>query len=89
MDNEWKWQQENAELRKENAELKRKLAIYLVGKVAERKASDNKIFTKQQTAFIRDNGLNYHKVYKLTHRYNSVEDALIEVMTNELNGVAE
>ncbi|WP_342505889.1 hypothetical protein [Sporosarcina sp. FSL K6-2383] len=81
MDNdEWQWQQENAKLRKENAELKRKLATCLVGEIGERKASDKQIFTKQQTAFMKDNGLNYHKVYKLTHRYNSVEDALIEVL---------
>lgn len=80
MDNEWKWQQENAELRKENAELKRKLATYLVGEIDERKASDKQIFTKQQTAFIRENGLSYNKVYKLAYRYNSVEDALIEVL---------
>ena len=80
MDNEWKWQQENARLRKENAELKRKLAIYLVGNVAERKASDKKIFTKQQTAFMKDNELDYFKVYRLANKYNSVEDALIEVL---------
>ncbi|WP_342505658.1 hypothetical protein [Sporosarcina sp. FSL K6-2383] len=80
MNLDWQWQQENAKLRKENAELKRKLAIYLVGELDDRKASDKQIFTKQQTEFIRENELNYNKVYKLTHKYNSVEDALIEVL---------
>ncbi|KAA0944102.1 hypothetical protein FQ087_18425 [Sporosarcina sp. ANT_H38] len=80
MDNEWQWQQENIKLREENAELRKKFAIYKAKKVLKERATDGKIFTKRQLKFMKDNGLNYDKVYGLVHRYNSVEDALIEVL---------
>ena len=53
MNLDWQWQQENVALRKENAELKRKLAVYLVGKVAVEKAESGKIFSKKQMKFSR------------------------------------
>ena len=80
MDNEWQWQQENAKLQIENAQLKRKLAIYLVGIVTQENASRGKIFTKKQLRFIKDNGLDYDRVYGLVYKYQSVEDALIETL---------
>lgn len=80
MNLDWQWQQENVALRKENAELKRKLAVYLVGKVAKEKAESGKIFSKKQMKFIKENDLDYFKVYRLAHRYNSVEEALVEVL---------
>lgn len=80
MNIEWQWQQENAKLQQENAELRRKFAIYRARKVLKERATDGKLFTKKQLKFIRDNKLEYRKVYRLVHRYNSVEEALIKVL---------
>ena len=80
MNLDWQWQQENVALRKENAELKRKLAVYLVSKAAKEKAECGRGFSKKQIKFIKENNLEYYKVWRLAHRYNSVEEALVEVL---------
>ena len=80
MNVEWQWQQENAKLREENAELRKKFAIYRARKVLKERATDGKLFTKKQLKFIKDNELDYRKVYRLTHKLNSAEEALIKVL---------
>jgi len=39
-----------------------------------------KIFTNQELKFIRENNLNYGRVYALVHRRYSAKDALIETL---------
>ncbi|AMQ06763.1 hypothetical protein [Sporosarcina psychrophila] len=77
---EWHWQQENAKLQQENAELRKKFAIYRARKVLKERATDGKIFTKKQLKFIKDNELDYRKVYRLTHKLNSVGEALVRAL---------
>ena len=84
MNIEWHWQQENAKLQQENAELRKKFAIYRARKVLKERATDGKLFTKKQLKFIKDNELDYRKVYRLTHKLNSVEEALIKVLGEAL-----
>ncbi len=80
MDNEWKWQQENSMLQREIIRLRNEFAKYKVNQIPECARNEKSIFTKTELKFIHENELNYQRVYTLTHRYNSVEDALIEVL---------
>lgn len=80
MDNEWKWQQEINELQLENAILRREINKQRIDAISRVAASEGRIFTQEQLDFIKENKLSYRRVYILTHRYDSVKDALMEVM---------
>ncbi|WP_342512824.1 hypothetical protein MKY34_19800 [Sporosarcina sp. FSL K6-1522] len=81
MDNEWKWQQENVKLQHEVSRLRRELAAYKVGQIPKNsRKRKNGIFTKCEMDFIRENGLSHDRVYRLTYRLHSVQEALIEAV---------
>lgn len=80
MDIEWQWQQENIKLQHENNRLRKEFAAYKVAQIQESSLKEGMIFTKQELEFIRENKLNYSRVYTLVHRYDSAKDALIEVL---------
>ena len=78
--NEWEWQQENVKLQREIKRLRNEFATYMVNQIKESACKEGIIFTKQELKFIRENKMNYSRVYTLMHRYDSAKDALIEVL---------
>ncbi|QNK86460.1 hypothetical protein H7992_14450 [Sporosarcina sp. resist] len=80
MDNEWQWEQEFIKLQHENKRLRNEFATYKVDQIPESVRKDGKIFTNQELKFIRENNLNYGRVYALVHRRDSAKDALIETL---------
>ena len=80
MNLEWQWQQENTKLQREIKRLRNEFATFKVAQIPRVVRNEKNIFTKRELEFIRENELNYQRVYTLAHRYDSVEDALIEVL---------
>ena len=80
MDNEWQWEQEVIKLQREIKRLRNEFAAYKVDQIPVTTRKEGKIFTKQELKFIRENNLNYGRVYALVHRRDSAKDALIETL---------
>ncbi len=67
-------------LQREIKRLRAEFATFKVSQIPEATRGEKNIFTKHELEFIRVNELNYNRVYKLAHRYGSVQGALIEVL---------
>lgn len=81
MNNEWKWQQENARLQ---SRVKRMLDIIISYDIPEDDDEmDEVVLTKSQTDFIWALELDYGKIYRLAKKYESGFDAIEEVMEAE------
>lgn len=85
---EWKWQQENAKLRKENYELQKRIDFLLgiedtkkeIARIAKEEPPKHRVFTDEIMEFIRENDINYKQASRLAKKYGSVQDALIELV---------
>ena len=80
MENEWKWQQENAKLQ---SRIKGMQKIIMEYGIPEDDDSSKRVFTKSQDEFVHAMGLNHGRTYRLARKYESGYDAIEEIMEVE------
>jgi len=87
MDLNWRFQQENAALRKENEELREEIRRLnkwrgikgVIDELIQEEPPENRVFTDGVLEFMHVHDMNYQQVYQAYNRYGNLAKALRRV----------